>query len=224
MPVTSGTRPERRACWCRSVGTRPGSTPVPGGRWPAPSNSMTSGIRSRSANSAMRYRLAVLPGPMEPPSTVKSSAPIITGRPPMVPDPVTIPSAGATSPGGPTRVPISRNESSSSRWSIRARASSRPPPSLSRCRARRSSPPMALAAVRRPWRSSSRGSQASGSVVTSPVSPRSVTGREVGGQELPARLAPGPGGQSLVGGAGPPDEFRRTTTQRLGPLGERLGP
>ena len=46
----------------------------------------------------MRYRLALLGPPMVPATVVKSSAPIITGRPPMRPEPATIASAG-TSPG-----------------------------------------------------------------------------------------------------------------------------
>ena len=49
--LSTGTRPEHFAWTSRSVGARP---PPPPPRWPAPSSSMISGIRSRRASSAMR--------------------------------------------------------------------------------------------------------------------------------------------------------------------------
>ncbi len=93
-------------------------------RWPAPSSIITSGVRLRSASCAARVRLDAAAVPIDPPATVKSSAPTITGRPSIVPDPATKASAGMA--GSPVSGPNSTKDSGSSRPETRLRASRRP--------------------------------------------------------------------------------------------------
>ena len=151
-PHTMGTSPDRAAWACRSLGPPPPGSPGMGGRCPAPSSSITRGMRSRRAISAMRHRLRVAAGPMDPPMVVKSSAPTATGRPSMAPTPATSASAGT----GPASVPISWNDPASSSASRRPRASRRP---SARRRSSFSGPPMERACLRRRSKSSRVASQ-----------------------------------------------------------------
>lgn len=142
---TRGTTPDSSARPRRSPGRRPTAASVT--RWPAPSSSITSGTRSWRASWHRRKRLSEAPLPIEPPSTVTSSAPARVGRPLMRPEPATRASAGT---GGssvvPTRLPISKNVPGSNRRSRRSRALSRP----RWCwRTKRASPPMASASALR---------------------------------------------------------------------------
>ena len=162
---TSGTTPESSARPSRSPGRRPAAESVT--RWPAPSSSITSGTRSCKASWHRRKRLSDAPVPMEPPSTVTSSAPATAGRPPMRPDPATSASPGtAGSSAVPTNWPISENEPGSKRAAMRSRACRRP---RSRCRTRRASPPMASASTFRRSISCKAGTQSCPSSLIAPL-------------------------------------------------------
>ena len=95
-----GTSPDSSARPIRSPGRRPDAVSVT--RCPAPSSIMTSGTRSWPASWHSRYRLSEAPLPIEPPSTVTSSAPARAGRPLIRPDPATRASAAT---GGSSTVP-----------------------------------------------------------------------------------------------------------------------
>jgi hypothetical protein len=63
-------------------------------RAPAESTSQISGTSWRSAYSSMRMIFSTVRAPQEPALTVESLAITATSRPPMLPTPVTTPSAG----------------------------------------------------------------------------------------------------------------------------------
>ena len=120
--AANGIRPDASACACRSPGVLVvGGSSGSGGLWPAPSRSMISGMRSCSAISAIRYLFADSARPIEPPMTVKSSEPIATGLPSIIPTPAT---NASTSPL--TKFPISVKVPSSISISMRVRAFSFP--------------------------------------------------------------------------------------------------
>ena len=170
--LTMGTSPDSSARPIRSPGRRPDAVSVT--RCPAPSSIMTSGTRSWRASWHSRYRLSEAPLPIEPPSTVTSSAPARAGRPLIRPDPATRASRGDRGiVDRADQVARSRRRCpGSNRRSSRSRALSRP---RSCWRWRRASPPMARAsAFRRPI-SSSAGPHPWSSSVISPD--RSVGGR-----------------------------------------------
>ena len=197
-PQTMGTSPDKAACAWRSLGPPPPGSPGMGGRCPAPSSSMINGMRSRPAISAIRQRLRVAAGPIEPPMVVKSSAPTATGRPSIVPTPATRASAGT----GPARVPISVNEPSSSRVEIRCRASRRP--SAAR-RASFSESPIARACFCRRSKSPRVASQPVASLTAPTVAIPHRTGSQtppIGAKTLP--IPRGPSTNPTTGSQTPP--------------------
>ena len=118
---------------------------------------------------------------------MKSLEHTTTGRPSMRPNPPTLESAGvsASMPGTSEvlNVPISRNESGSSRRATRSRALSAP---AARRRASRSGPPMPRAVARRAWKSFIRSSQAIAGHCSSPSPFRKRLGTLRGHDFIPA--------------------------------------
>src|SRR3972149_4662881 len=129
-------------------------------RAPPESLSPITGMPLERARSMILTIFSACPSPSEPPSTVKSCENTATGRPSIVPWPVTTPSAGASILSRPNSRPrcvtkrsSSTNDPGSSRRSSRSRAVSLP---ASCCRRMRPPPPMPKTVSARRRRSSSR--------------------------------------------------------------------